>query len=249
MWPWPPCNKKQLFLILSEGPSGEGLLLRGDRGQAVLGDPGRQGSCGLSCCALPGGPSILQKWSHSLLSLGKIKEWLRKAQGLRAGLQQGRASASPQAVAEEEAGPQRLHGRWLRRRRGLRTRGRALAGLHQEEAGHQRLHRRRRSLGVHMDSSTAQCAVAVAPRVRRAAPSVHSGVVPGRVVPSSSLTGCSQGVGGGCSQACWDWRPVLQGHVLEVEGLSFRSRGFSWNYLSAWRPVTQQVVQEPESLP
>ena len=55
----------------------------------MLGDPGRQGGCGLSCCALPGGPSILQKWSRSLLSLGKIKEWFRKASGLPAGLRQG----------------------------------------------------------------------------------------------------------------------------------------------------------------
>ncbi|CAI9173842.1 unnamed protein product [Rangifer tarandus platyrhynchus] len=63
---------------------------------------------------------------------------------------------------------------------------------------------------------TALCASAVAPRVRRAAPSVHSSVIPGRVVPSSSLAGCSQGVGGSCGPACWDWRPVLHRHVLEM---------------------------------
>lgn len=135
---------------------------------------------------------------------------------------------------------------WLRKASGLesglrqgcvRRRG---PGSPQEEA-EEEVQPRRPS-----DSSTALCASAVAPRVRRAAPSVHSGVIPGRVVPSSSLSGCSQGVGGGCGPACWDWRPVLHRHVLEVEGLSFRSRGLTWNCLSAWRPFTQQVVQEPD---
>ena len=121
MWPRPPCNKKQLFLI----------LLRGDRGQAVLGDPGRQGGCGLSCCALPGGPSILQKWSRSLLSLGKIKEWFRKASGLPAGLRQG--------CLRRQTGPRSLHRGRLRRRRGFRgsTGGGGASASPREEAGPQ----------------------------------------------------------------------------------------------------------------
>ena len=97
----------------------------------MLGDPGRQGGCGLSCCALPGGPSILQKWSRSLLSLGKIKEWFRKASGLPAGLRQG--------CLRRQTGPRSLHRGRLRRRRGFRgsTGGGGASASPREEAGPQ----------------------------------------------------------------------------------------------------------------